>query len=108
MAVRAVVGIAPTPATRLSTPGGGIQNNPRTATLTLTNSIVTGNTLNVTGAGSAIGAGIDNSSGTVTISNALVTHNAARTTDGSAAGGGLRNRGTTSLANVTVGDNTVA
>jgi hypothetical protein len=86
--------------------GGGIQSDSRTATLTLTDSIVSGNTLNVTGAGSAIGAGIDNSLGTVTISNALITDNAARTTGGSAAGGGLRNRGTTSLTHVVVSDNT--
>jgi hypothetical protein len=90
--------------------GGGIENISRSSTLSVTDSIVNANTLSVTGVGggSAIGAGIDNSSGTLTVVNTTLGGNSARATDGNAAGGGMRNNGTASLTRVIVSGNSIS
>ena len=66
-------------------------------TLTLTNSTVSGNT------GSTGGGGIYNFSGTATLLNSTVSGNTATGNDG---GGGIINQGTISLTNSTVSGNT--
>jgi len=101
---------------------GGISSN---GTLTLTNSIVSGNTGRNGGIGSSVGSsggtltltnstvsgntatdgggGIYNFSGTATLLNSTVSGNTATDSDG---GGGIINQGTMSLTNSTVSGNT--
>jgi hypothetical protein len=77
--------------------GGGIHND-KNATLTLTNSTVSGN------AAEDDGGGIYNS-GTLTLTNSTVSGNTADDTDPS--GGGIyNNSGTATLTNSTVSENT--
>jgi CSLREA domain-containing protein len=102
--------------------GGGIANSGAGATLSLTNSTVTGNAAsrgggiwnqlgtvgitnstiigNTAGTGLAIGGGIENLDGTVTITNSTISRNTAGT------GGGIAAAGTESLVNVIVAGNT--
>ncbi len=69
-----------------NTRGAGIEN---LGTLTLNNSIVSGNQLNST-TGNPIGAGIHNAGPALTFSNSIITSNVnTRVTGGSAFGGGL-------------------
>lgn len=76
--------------------GGGILND---GTVTLTNSRVSGNTVDV-----AAGGGILNN-GTLALSNSSVSGNAADELGDQGGGGGISNFGTLTLLNSTVSDN---
>ena len=75
--------------------GGGLYN--RQGTITITNSTVSGNS------GAILGAGIDNDFGTLTVINSTVSGNSAASPSG--AGGGIVNTGTLTLNNSTVSGN---
>jgi hypothetical protein len=84
------------------TTGGGIDNESG-ATLTITNSTLSGNTAGSVGNPSVEGGGIFNS-GTLTIVNSTVSGNTAGGISGG--GGGMFNGGTLTIVNSTVSDNT--
>jgi hypothetical protein len=84
------------------TTGGGIDNESG-ATLTITNSTLSGNTAGSVGNPAVEGGGIFNS-GTLTIVNSTVSANAAGGISGG--GGGMFNGGTLTIVNSTVSDNT--
>ncbi len=79
--------------------GGGILNN---GTLTITNSVISGNTTNAGGAGH--GGGIFNG-GTLTLTNSVISGNTASTSSG---GGILNSSGTLTIINSTISGNSAA
>lgn len=84
--------------------GGGIENEPG-STLTISNSILSGNTAGSVGNPAVQGGGIRNL-GNLTIVNTAVTANAAGGISG--AGGGIYNGGTVTILNSTISANTAS
>ncbi len=92
--------------------GGGILNN-STGTLTIHNSVITGNTASASGGSGNIGGGggiFNSGSGTVTVTNSVITGNSASASGGNdniGYGGGIYNfSGTVNVTNSTLTGNT--
>jgi hypothetical protein len=83
--------------------GGGIINF-SIGTVTLTNSTLSGNSVNGVGVFPGAGGGIFNS-GTLNITNSTLSGNSANGVDGSGPGGGIYNTGTVTLTNSTLSGN---